>query len=152
MELVWKKFSFQEGKNACHRCSYSNNTSGCDVLGSKKVTEVRSRQYLDVRPPREGKMLEGILTVMPWRLRAALGAALWRFMTPGGSGKSKSRAVWITVVLHVPLTRRQVWTTCGYSKKPKKSVLITLLKWSNSLPKTTQTQKITKQNKQKHKP
>lgn len=61
------RFFTSRKKNACHRCSCNNNTSGWDGFGSKKVTEVRSGHYLDVRPPSEGKMLQGILMVIPRR-------------------------------------------------------------------------------------
>lgn len=142
MKLVWKKnsevFSSRK-KGACHRCS-CKNTSGCDGFGSKKVTEVRSGQYLDVKPPRESKMLQGIVTLTPWRWHAALGA-------PGGGRKSKSGMSYCSFVC-AAYQRRQVLTNCPHSKRNETVIISSGM--GRLVEKTTQTQEITKQNKQKH--
>lgn len=55
------------------------------------MTEVRSGQYLDVRPPKESKRLQETLPAIPGGDTQL--SALQRSLTAGGGGKSKSGAV-----------------------------------------------------------
>lgn len=99
--------------------------------GQRRWQEVRSGQYLDVRPPTEGKMLQVILMVTClWSRRP------WKKWVNGGV--SFACAVY---------QRRQVLTTCGYSES--KGSVIKSSETERFRQETTQTQEITKQNKQK---
>lgn len=139
---------FPVGKTkAWHRCSCNSNTWGCDVFGSEEVTEVRSGQCLDGRPPGELKMPQGILMEIPWRWHST--GSSW-----GGSGleetMEKANQQWSeglvcfcrgcfpgeTGLNHLWLFQKQ-----GGSYE--------LREMERFIPKTTPMQKTAKQNKQK---
>lgn len=97
------------------------------------------REYWQWHPEGDGQHLE-LLCGGSW-LQEAVGKA----------SRQRSELLWFcmcrlpeeTGLNHLWLLKKKTKNLC---------VLITLMKWSDSLPKTTQTQKITKQNKRKHKP